>query len=494
MRQRRNGLQNTPTHSRAPIANRRMNRCLGSAWAGPFTRETPKPRRRGMFTRRMPHTGHAWHFLLAVLAPLTGTGCMRFGYEVMGSFANAGAAGWSADAAPIRNGGNAGYTINGSMGGVGGALVGAAGSTASTPSQAGSTNGGVAATGGIHAGGSTGTSLATAGGNSASLHTGMGGVHSAGSPGVGAAGAITTAGGALGSGGVAVGGSSASSAPSCAAQLLCQAESCCSVISAPAGSYSRGVPPISSVTLHAVYIDKYEVTVGRFRAFLLAYDAWRAALHPNAGEGAYETPVLAQSGWEPAWNAELPASASAFEDATHLASCGARSTWTASAGTGTPNRENYPINCVSWYEALAFCIWDGGRLPTEAEWQYVSGGGSEDRMYPWGDSPNSDPLPANYYYNRNSPFTEVGSEPNGQGRWGHHDLAGSISEWCLDWYASDYPSACNDCANLVPGSDRTNRGGTWSNSSMALQTGSRGFAAPFSRLSFTGIRCARNAP
>lgn len=415
---------------------------------------------------------------------------MRFGYEVLGASANAGAAGWNAEVAHTQNGGTAGYTTNRSTGGV---LVGGAGSVRSTPSQSGLTNGGAAATVGLPAGGGTSTSLASAGGNPVTVHPGTSGVHSAGAPVAGASGAIT-AGGTLGSGGTTFGGSSASSAPSCGAQLVCQAESCCSVNSAPAGSYNRGVPPIWSVTLHAVYIDKYEVTVGRFRAFLADYDAWRAASHPNAGEGAYEHPALAQSGWDPAWNTELPPSASEFENVTHLASCGARSTWMASVGMGTSNPENYPINCVSWYEALAFCIWDGGRLPTEAEWQYVASGGNEDRSYPWGNSPNSDPLPANYYYNHNSAFIEVGSEPNGQGRWGHHDLAGSISEWCLDWYAPDYPSPCNDCANLITGSDRINRGGTWSNTSMALQTGSRGFAAPFSRLSFTGLRCARNSP
>lgn len=450
----------------------------------------------------MSHSGRARYFVLAVLGSLNATACLRFGYEVIGSSsANAGAAGWIANELPTQSGGTLARATASSAGTAasGGPSIGGVGTGATAASFAGSTNGGVAAIGGFPGGGIPSTSLSNSGSNPATLHAGTGGLQATGA--AGGSGATTTTAGSAGSGGASVGGTTASvggttasNAPSCGAQLACQTDSCCSVISTPAGSYSRGVPPTFAVTLHAVSFDKYEVTVGRFRAFLADYDAWRAASHPSAGEGAYEAPTLAQSGWDSTWDAELPANAAAFADASHLASCGARSTWTASAGTGTPNPENFPINCVSWYEAFAFCIWDGGRLPTEAEWQYVAAGGSEDRMYPWGDSPNSDPLPANYYYNHNSAFIEVGSEPNGQGRWGHQDLAGSVSEWCLDWYASDYPNPCNDCANLAAGTDRINRGGTWLNTSMPLQTGSRGFAAPFSRLSFTGLRCARNSP
>ncbi len=52
---------------------------------------------------------------------------------------------------------------------------------------------------------------------------------------------------------------------------------------------------------------------------------------------------------------------------------------------GAPGtNETYAINCMTWYEAFAFWVWAGGRLPIEAEWEYAAAGGDENRLYPWG--------------------------------------------------------------------------------------------------------------
>src|SRR5262249_15182249 len=130
--------------------------------------------------------------------------------------------------------------------------------------------------------------------------------------------------------------------------------------------------------------------------------------------------------------------------------------------------ENRPIDCVTWYEALLFCAWDGGRLPTEAEWGYAAAGGAEQREYPWA-------LPAHgvgielAVYGCPPPvespggpvgrsIAPAGSKPDGRGRWGHDDLAGNVAEWVLDGAAGDYLSPCSDCLR-IGGAERAVRGG-----------------------------------
>jgi formylglycine-generating enzyme required for sulfatase activity len=229
-------------------------------------------------------------------------------------------------------------------------------------------------------------------------------------------------------------------------------------------------------------LDKYEVTVGRFRAFLEAYDG----TPPPSGAGAH--PLISGSGWDSGWDSGLPADQSALE--ANVA-CNSRfETWTSKVLVG----ETYPMNCVSWYEAFAFCIWDGGRLPTEAEWEYAAAGGSENRLFPWGsDAPQ--PLPANYSGNHNIPFLAVGSEPSGNGRWGHADLAGSMLEWVLDWFAGDWYTTsgadCSDCANLTDASGRGQRGGCWIVGADYFRCAIRDSGPPEFRSSNHGFRCAR---
>ena len=141
------------------------------------------------------------------------------------------------------------------------------------------------------------------------------------------------------------------------------------------------------------------------------------------------------------------------------------------------------MNCLNWYLAYSFCIWDGGRLPTEAEWNGAAAGGAEQRPFPWGSVDPSPGLSAYLMYAR------VGSvSPAGDGVWGHADLAGSVWEWARDSFG-DYPLPCVDCVALSTGSNKVLRGGAVGFSRDNLSTYFRYFYDPGSQASTRGVRC-----
>lgn len=236
------------------------------------------------------------------------------------------------------------------------------------------------------------------------------------------------------------------------------------------------------------FVDTFEVTVGRFRRF---YDNYEASLPITVGAGAH--PRIAGSGWQSEWQNALP-----VDQAALLASiqCGTSATW-APTPNGSPT-EQRPMNCVSWYVAFAFCVWDGGRLPTEVEWEYVAASGSANNLFPWGGA-LPDSTTANYINgtSRGSALL-VGSFPNGRSPWGQYDLAGSMEEWALDyaddvWYQNPNANPCHDCANLTVNDGRITRGGSWGTNKTYLRAAARSSGVPASRYLYRGIRCVRDS-
>jgi formylglycine-generating enzyme required for sulfatase activity len=274
--------------------------------------------------------------------------------------------------------------------------------------------------------------------------------------------------------------------------------SCCGSSLVPGGTFARGhdvaadgMYPSTSfpATISDFNLDTYEVTVGRFRQFVNAGQGTQVSA-PAAGAGAHAN--IAGSGWLAAWNSNLAATTNALK--TALACDASFQTWTNIAGPG----DNRPINCVTWYEAMAFCAWDGGFLPTEAQWNYAAAGGSEQRAFAWSNPPGSLTLDCSHCnYTPASPCVaagpnRVGSEsPTGDGKWGHADLTGNVFEWTLDWMAG-YGTPCTDCADLTQTAMRTLRGGDFGNAAVNLRTAYRGSSGtPTTRDSGVGIRCAR---
>ena len=160
--------------------------------------------------------------------------------------------------------------------------------------------------------------------------------------------------------------------------------------------------------------------------------------------------------------------------------------------------ESLPINCVDWYQAYAFCIWDGAFLPSDSEWNYVASGGDEQRVFPWSTPSTSatvDCSHANFIWNNMScsgqPDSAGSRSPMGDGRWGHADLAGNLQEWTLDW-AGPYGGPCVDCASLssVGFNGRAVRGGAFD--LVDVHVAAPGVDVPSDHGEDMGFRCARS--
>jgi formylglycine-generating enzyme required for sulfatase activity len=287
-------------------------------------------------------------------------------------------------------------------------------------------------------------------------------------------------------------------------------ESCCTSLEVEGGTYARayandgggptGETDPASVT--SFRLDKYLVTVGRFRQFVRA---WNEGYMPAAGSGkhthlnegqgltdsATELPDGGMVTYETGWDATDWNKTTDIDPTNANLACGLSiDTWTNTAGS----EESLPINCVNWYEAYAFCIWDGGFLPSEAEWGYAAAGGNLQREYPWGSSA---PGTANQYaiYGRNyvanpTGIAPVGTAALGAGLWGQLDIVGNIAEWTLDWYAT-YVNPSTDGAYLTPLSERVLRGGNFSLPASYLLPPLRLTASPSYRNYGLGFRCAR---
>jgi formylglycine-generating enzyme required for sulfatase activity len=276
----------------------------------------------------------------------------------------------------------------------------------------------------------------------------------------------------------------------------CAGQSCCASATAPGGTFFRwknGASPSPQddhpATVSAFTLDVFEVTVGRFRRFVDAGFGTRAN-PPAQGSGAH--PKIPGSGWKSAWNVLLPQDRIAL-DSSILAQKPV-TIWTQGAG---PN-ETKPMKGIGYALAFAFCAWDGGRLPTLAEWNFAAMGGDESRTFPWGNTIGHDRA---VYDCRNEgedigcdpvDLLPVGSKPEGIGRWGHFDLVGSVKEWALDSDPDLMP--CKDCGIVDPtGNWSVVMGGSfWSPEIGQVTAGAIVMKDEPTADHETGVRCARD--
>jgi len=211
----------------------------------------------------------------------------------------------------------------------------------------------------------------------------------------------------------------------------------------PAGEFWMGTEdglqdarPLHRVHLSSYWFDKYEVTNARYQQCV---------------EGGGCTP---------------PKDRLTFED---------------------PQRAQHPVTNITWNQARSFCIWQGKRLPTEAEWEKAARG-TDGRRYPWGND-------GEFLTGLNG-VEPVRRQAAMASPYGVFDLIGSVSQWVKDWYAEDFykTTPARDPQGPLRGSFRVLRGGEWNEKLPNLQASYRGWDEVTYWGPTLGVRCAEDVP
>lgn len=210
--------------------------------------------------------------------------------------------------------------------------------------------------------------------------------------------------------------------------------------------------PAHSVTLSTFRMSKYETTNIQFAVFLNAMG--------NQTEGSAP------------WYDEI----SSYARISFIGGV-----WVVDAGY-----ENYPVTGVTWYGATAYCTWAGGRLPTEAQWEYAARGGNLSNNVIYAGSSNVDDVAIYYSAGNYSEAQSVGQKsPNEMNL---YDMSGNVWEWCSDWNGPYNSSAQTNPTGPNFGSYKILRGGGWLSNAVGCRVSYRICFGPGHRTHDSGFR------
>jgi formylglycine-generating enzyme required for sulfatase activity len=175
-----------------------------------------------------------------------------------------------------------------------------------------------------------------------------------------------------------------------------------------------------------------------------------------------------------------------------------------------PQDHDHPVVNVTWNDALGYCQWAGGRLPTEAEWEYAARAGSTaalcgelDEIAWYADNSgrsrlDSATLWASDQTNYGKRLRDNGNQTHPVGKktpngFGLYDMLGNVWEWCSDWYGEKYYQVSEERGPQGPstGECRVLRGGSWVNLPRYVGLSNRLWYNPGDRSVSFGFRCVR---
>lgn len=223
-------------------------------------------------------------------------------------------------------------------------------------------------------------------------------------------------------------------------------------------SFAREIP-IRTVTIGRFYLSKQDVTNAQFATFLNAYGCDTV----KAGEFVGKLLFTADS-----WGVVKESGS-----------------WKAAVGY-----ESFPVVKVTWYGADAFCKAAGGRLPTEAEWEYAAKGGPSQQAYTFSGSSTASSV-AWFYDNANHLNSAVGLKT--ANTLGLFDLSGNVYQWCSDWFGRYGDFGVTGESNPkgpATGVSKVIRGGYRSMGSGDLHLSNRESLSPDETYNFVGFRLA----
>lgn len=243
-------------------------------------------------------------------------------------------------------------------------------------------------------------------------------------------------------------------------------------ISLPGGTFKMGSinggpdeQPIHEVTLSPFKMTKTEVTVAQYRAC-----------------------VDAEACTKPHW-----------DDHTCSVNIAGRSyKYNVAKSSISANR---PVVCVDWEQADAFARWVGGRLPTEAEFEFAAKSGGKNQKYPWGNSDPTCERAVFFSYSirprcEGDRIRDVCSKPTGNTESGLCDMSGNVWEWTADWYEHGFYEASPSANPTGPDSsnNRVIRGGCWFEGDDCLRAANRDWLDPKERNDYVGFRVVIPSP